>query len=146
MPENTAGVAGQSGVGGAGQSGAAAAAGPSGEATGEDDVAGPSTAKRQRVITDPALALQRVEGLMVPKKGRPRALPDSVRINAAHYPDNVPATATDPSPKRECTVCGRKKRADGSRFRSRTRIQCTVCDVGLCISPCFGIFHTVRDF
>ena len=64
MPENTAGVAGQSGVGGAGQSGAAAAAGPSGEATGEDDVAGPSTAKRQRVITDPALALQRVEGLV----------------------------------------------------------------------------------
>ena len=47
--------------------------------------------------------------LTVPKKGRPRALPDPVRINAAHYPDNIPATASDPSPNRECTVCGRKK-------------------------------------
>ena len=38
------------------------------------------------------------------KKEHPWTRPDPVRINAAHYPDNVPAT-TDLAPKHDCILC-----------------------------------------
>ena len=56
---------------------------------------------------------------------------------------------TSSKPRRECKVCrdrlptpipGKKKHA------KETYHWCEVCEIPLCISPCFKIFHTKRDY
>lgn len=56
-----------------------------------------------------------------------------------HYPDFIPSTAIKQRPVKRCVVCIRKK------VRRETRYMCKECSVGLCIIPCFKIFHTERD-
>jgi len=52
-----------------------------------------------------------------------------------HYPDYVPATARKICAMRKCKVCTSKG------FRKETRYYCDICNVGLCVTPCFKEFH-----
>lgn len=59
-----------------------------------------------------------------------------LRLTARHFPDIVPPTSLKKNALRKCIVCSRKK------IRRESRYQCTECDVGLCVQPCFKIYHT----
>ena len=62
-----------------------------------------------------------------------------LRLTARHFPDLVPSTSKK-SASRKCMVCSKKK------VRRETRYQCNECDVGLCVQPCFRIYHTADKF
>lgn len=60
-------------------------------------------------------------------------------IKLSSVPENISA-----APPR-CAVCCRKS-VNGKKVRKETRLWCKDCEVGLCISPCFKIYHTLRNF
>lgn len=53
-----------------------------------------------------------------------------------HFPEYIPSTTAKQRPVKRCVVCSKKK------IRRETRYMCRDCSVGLCIIPCFKIFHT----
>ena len=73
------------------------------------------------------------------KKGRPCSV-DETRLKERHFPDFVPATEKKKNATRKCKVCT----ANGKR--SDTRYQCNECDVGLCVVPCFKLYHTRKNY
>ena len=69
--------------------------------------------------------------------------PDQVLLRLTpgnHFPEPHPATACKPSPCKTCTVCSALHKRKESRYR------CATCTVSLCVYPCFGLYHTHRDF
>ncbi|XP_070573161.1 piggyBac transposable element-derived protein 4-like [Ptychodera flava] len=84
------------------------------------------------------------------------------RMVERHFPAKVKAKsgAKKQNPSRECVVCKERMKKDdqhvlvylqthrnSKRVRyPETRIECTKCDVGLCVTPCFEIYHTVKNF
>ncbi|XP_039285495.1 piggyBac transposable element-derived protein 4-like [Nilaparvata lugens] len=75
-----------------------------------------------------------------PKKGRPSAEEDPLRLRERHFPKIVTATEKKANASRRCTVCASKGK------RRESRYQCTPCDVGLCVVPCFEDFHTKKKY
>ena len=75
---------------------------------------------------------------------------DYARLQGRHFPSKVPATHTRKYRTRLCVVCssvtGKRKSAGDGRRRKETTFQCTPCDVGLCVTPCFELYHTEKDF
>ena len=71
-------------------------------------------------------------------------------LQGRHFPSKVPATDTRKSRTRLFAVCssvtGKQKAAGDDRHRKETTYQCTPCDVVLCLTPCFELYHTERDF
>lgn len=63
-----------------------------------------------------------------------------------HFPTYVKATPKNKNPCRRCAVCSQQFEQNGKRKRKESRYQCEKCDVGLCVSPCFEIFHTLDNF
>ena len=53
---------------------------------------------------------------------------------------NIQPNEVKKTPSRRCVVCSANK------SRSESRYICVPCDVGLCVDPCFEIYHTKRDF
>ncbi|CAC5395839.1 unnamed protein product [Mytilus coruscus] len=53
-------------------------------------------------------------------------------------------------PLRTCPVCnvptGKRKTAGDGRKVVRSSYECKDCDVGLCVDPCFRLYHTYKDF
>lgn len=80
-----------------------------------------------------------------PKGGRPSSgdIPD--RLKGRHFPQLVPPVpGGKQNSQRICYVCKHseirpKKRRDSRYF-------CPDCNVGLCIVPCFELFHTLKKF
>ena len=72
------------------------------------------------------------------KKGRP-IVTDLVRLNEHHFPKFVPPTENKRNAMRKCKVCSENGK------RSENRYECSDCDVGLCVVPCFEIFHTKKN-
>lgn len=66
----------------------------------------------------------------------------ALRFEGNHFPSYVPATPKKSQPSRRCYICCRKNDETGKKIRKETRFQCTKCNVGLCVIPCFEIFHT----
>jgi hypothetical protein len=75
------------------------------------------------------------------RRGGPAAV-NPLRLIERHFPQYVPATATNAAPLRDCTICCRQKDRNGKKVRQRTRYQCGKCGVGLCAAPCFETYHT----
>ena len=73
-----------------------------------------------------------------PKKGRPAVI-DVVRLNERHFPKFVPPTEKKHNSMRKCKVCSENGK------RAESRYQCSDCDVGLCVVPCFEIYHTKKN-
>lgn len=53
-------------------------------------------------------------------------------------------------PLRTCPVCstttGKRKTVGDGRKTVWSSYECKVCDVGLCVDPCFKLYHTKKDF
>ncbi|KAF2348717.1 PiggyBac transposable element-derived protein 4 C-terminal zinc-ribbon [Trinorchestia longiramus] len=58
------------------------------------------------------------------------------RLIGRHFPDYCPATNNRAHAQRNCAHCQKQKK------RKATSIWCPECSVGLCISPCFRLWHT----
>lgn len=78
--------------------------------------------------------------------GRPGILPNPLRLTERHFLEVIPATEKKLRPTRQCFVCCSKRNESGKRIRRETRYFCPDCGVGLCLSPCFKIYHTKADF
>lgn len=65
-----------------------------------------------------------------------------LRLTARHFVSKVPKPDERKSRPavRRCVVCSKKGK------RSDTTYQCSVCDVGLCVLPCFETYHTKNKF
>ncbi|XP_034185281.1 uncharacterized protein LOC117606608 isoform X7 [Osmia lignaria lignaria] len=65
------------------------------------------------------------------------------RLLERHFPETIPPTEKKFNPVRQCVKCSRKKCVNGKRIRKETRYYCPECNVGLCVTPCFRLYHTV---
>lgn len=65
-----------------------------------------------------------------------------LRLVERHFPSYIPSTSKK-NCSRKCKV--HKKLCDQSRRRKETRFMCRECNVALCATPCFAIYHQERD-
>ncbi|XP_017790882.1 PREDICTED: piggyBac transposable element-derived protein 4-like [Habropoda laboriosa] len=59
---------------------------------------------------------------------------NELRLIGKHFP--TPYTSSGKNKLRRCVVCSKNNK------RRESRYQCDECDVGLCVYPCFKIYHT----
>lgn len=76
---------------------------------------------------------------------RPTSGETPLRLRQRHFPRLVPGTAARATAQRRCHVC-QHTTIRPARQRKDSRYQCTECDVGLCITPCFEEYHTKLHF
>ena len=62
----------------------------------------------------------------------------SARLNGRHFPS--PYEINEKKRSRRCVVCTKNDK------RRESRYQCQECDVGLCVHPCFRIYHTELNY
>jgi len=74
---------------------------------------------------------------------------------STHWPVEIPPTAKQQAPRHECVVCKSHKPTTGKRWqhgesrkRVQTRYRCGGCSdqPALCITPCFGVYHTRKHY
>ena len=63
------------------------------------------------------------------------------RLTERHFPDKVPSRSNGTPSQRDCAVCSGNK----GRKRKTTTYYCKQCEVGLCVVPCFELYHTKVD-
>lgn len=63
-----------------------------------------------------------------------------LRLTERHFPRKVPASEKKKNAARKCVVCSKKK------LRKESVYECEKCNVGLCVVPCFEIFHTQKNY
>jgi len=74
------------------------------------------------------------------KDRRASAIQLHQRLSGRHFCGRIPATGKKAWPQKRCVVCYKKgKRKDSSFW-------CCECKVGLCVTPCFMMFHTLEHF
>lgn len=71
-----------------------------------------------------------------PNRGRPSSKDQPLRLSGRHFPSDVSTSSSGKTNRRRCAVCIKNSK------RTDTRYMCSECDVGLCVTPCFGIYHT----
>ena len=76
-----------------------------------------------------------------PSARRVEAIPPPLRLTGRHFPEKVPPTSGGNPGQLECVVCSRKR----GRGRVTTTYRCKTCKKGLCIVPCFELYHTCID-
>lgn len=80
-----------------------------------------------------------------PSQSLNRSSADSpLRLTARHFPESVPRNENGRYVQRRCHVCSHTSRRP--RKRTDSRFQCTECDVGLCIVPCFKEYHMLLHY
>lgn len=82
--------------------------------------------------------------LMPPPQPAGRDIEQPRRLTERHFPSPVPPTPAKAKPFRRCYVCSRTTRRQ--QRRKESHFQCTECDVGLCVHPCFTEFHTLEHY
>lgn len=78
--------------------------------------------------------------------GRPSSTPNPLRLTARHFASHIPPNPIKREPRRQCAVCCSRKDGNGKKIRKETRIWCKDCEVGLCLEPCFELYHTKLHF
>ncbi|KAJ8953501.1 hypothetical protein NQ318_023623 [Aromia moschata] len=78
------------------------------------------------------------------RKSKSVSMPDLSRLKDRHFPCLVPETPKSKVPSRRCVVCSHTEQ--GQKKRKVSRYMCQICDVGLCIVPCFETYHTKSKF
>ena len=76
---------------------------------------------------------------------------DTERLTGRHFLSKIKQKEGHTSkPLRTCPVCspttGKRKSAGDGRKTVRSSYECKVCDVGLCVDPCFELYHTKKDY
>lgn len=79
------------------------------------------------------------------RKGRPSTHLTPLRLTGRHFPEYIPPTEKKQNPTRQCRICCRVRDARGKKIRRETRYFCSDCDVPLCVTPCFRMYHTVTN-
>ncbi|GIY03723.1 piggyBac transposable element-derived protein 4 [Caerostris darwini] len=79
-------------------------------------------------------------------RGRPGSVPNPLRLTERHFLEIIAPTDKKLRPARQCAVCCSKRNENGKRIRKETCYFCPDCDVGLCITPCFKLYYTQKDF
>jgi hypothetical protein len=75
--------------------------------------------------------------------GRP-TLDSPLRSSVRHFPSPVPSTASKTATQRKCHVCSHTIiRGKSVKY---TRHQCEECNVGLCATDCFKVYHILKHF
>lgn len=69
------------------------------------------------------------------------SLSRAARLTERHFPDKVSARSNGTPGQRDCAVCSGTR----GRRRKTTTYCCKQCGVGLCIVPCFELYHTKVD-
>ena len=69
-----------------------------------------------------------------------------LRLTARHFISSMqaPEGARKAKLQRQCHVCNHTVRRP--KVRKETRFHCRVCNVPLCIDPCFEEYHTLVNF
>ena len=71
----------------------------------------------------------------------PRLLPPHSRLTERHFPGRTDDTAAGRPSQPDCIVCSRKK----GRGRKTTTFKCKQCNLPMCVTPCFELYHTKVD-
>ena len=76
---------------------------------------------------------------------------DMERLTRRHFLSKIPQKEGQKSkPLRTCPVCstttGKRKTPGDGRKTVRSTYECKTCDVGLCVDPCFELYHTKKDY
>lgn len=76
---------------------------------------------------------------------------DIERLTARHFLSKIQQKEGQKSkPLRTCPVCstttGKRKLVGDGRKTVRSSYECKECDVGLCVDPCFRLYHSCKDF
>lgn len=95
-----------------------------------------STAEIGHLLSKPSTSGERLTQEAVQGARRSIFKHDPSRITEPHFPEYVPATAKKANATRRCKVC------KGKGIRKESRYHCAFCNVGLCVTPCFKLFHT----
>lgn len=66
------------------------------------------------------------------------------RLVDRHFISHIPPNPIKKEPRRRCVVCCSKMDKNGKKVRKETRTWCNDCNVGLCMEPCFKIYHTQK--
>lgn len=77
---------------------------------------------------------------------RPSKTPNPLRLTERHFLEPIPSTVKKATPTKRCAVCCSKQSVTGKRIRRESRYYCRDCNVGLCLTPCFKIYHTKLNF
>jgi hypothetical protein len=77
--------------------------------------------------------------------GRPSSEPTSTWFVGRHFPSLILPSENKQLPTRRCFVCSHTKNKT-NRTRHKSKYECSICDVGLCVDPCFRIYHTILNF
>lgn len=81
----------------------------------------------------------------LPRRGRPsHDLGNPLRLTERHFPKILAPNDGKANPTRKCKVCCSHTDKDGKKTRKETRYYCANCDVALCVTPCFELYHTKR--
>nr|XP_022901399.1 piggyBac transposable element-derived protein 4-like isoform X2 [Onthophagus taurus]XP_022902367.1 piggyBac transposable element-derived protein 4-like isoform X1 [Onthophagus taurus]XP_022907409.1 piggyBac transposable element-derived protein 4-like isoform X2 [Onthophagus taurus]XP_022914481.1 piggyBac transposable element-derived protein 4-like [Onthophagus taurus]XP_022921006.1 piggyBac transposable element-derived protein 4-like isoform X2 [Onthophagus taurus] len=64
--------------------------------------------------------------------------PTVARLLGKHFPSEVPRK-NGKAQMRRCWVCSHT--TNGAKKRKESRFMCKDCEVGLCVAPCFQIYH-----
>lgn len=80
------------------------------------------------------------------KGGRPSKTPNPMRLKERHFLKSIPVTGSKSRPTKRCVVCCSKRDGSGKRIRRESRYWCPNCEVGLCLEPCFEIYHTKLNY
>ena len=77
--------------------------------------------------------------------GRPSSEPTPARLVGRHFPSFILSSENKQFPVRRCFVCSHTEK-ETNRTRHESRYECSICDVELCVDPCFRIYHTLLNF
>ncbi len=58
------------------------------------------------------------------------------RLIGRHFPENCPPSEKKTRPQRKCAQCQKNNK------RKESSYWCSECNVGLCVTPCFKLWHT----
>ena len=76
------------------------------------------------------------------KSGGQTASKDNLlRLISTHFPSKyINPTGKRQNGRRKCVVCRKHKK------QTKTQFECKDCKVGLCIEPCFKLYHTKENY
>lgn len=71
----------------------------------------------------------------------------TARLAEKHFIEKIPIPEGQNKAQKRCKVCSEKGRnSTGKAARKCTSYQCSACKIGLCVEPCFRLFHTKKCF
>ncbi|GBO11207.1 hypothetical protein AVEN_63035-1 [Araneus ventricosus] len=71
----------------------------------------------------------------------PKSEENVVRLTGRHFPSYVDESESSKK-SRKCAVCSLKINQNSKRVLRESRFECKNYNVGLCVAPCFEMYHT----